>query len=172
MINRLIGFALFSIAATAVLAPGLHRATESRSETSGSTLQLRNRADAAHRTADAMVLRRDGSGQFHVTATLDGEEVRFLVDTGADVVALTESTAERIGLRPEPDEFLPLMKTASGTGYGAPVTIDSIEIGGQEFRDVEAVVMRGLGTNLMGQSVLRRMGGVELNGDDMVIRPS
>ncbi len=119
-----------------------------------------------------MVLERDGSGQFRLTATIDNEDVSFLVDTGADLVALTEDTANRLGLLPPEDEFQPVMKTASGTGYGAPIMLETVEVGGERFRNVEAVVMKGLQTDLLGQSVLRRMGGVELQGDSMVIRPS
>src|SRR5690349_14097070 len=46
---------------------------------------------------DAMVLERGEGGQFHVTALVDGQDARFLVDTGADTVALTVEEAERLG---------------------------------------------------------------------------
>lgn len=174
MINRLVGFALVSIAITAAIAPRLQPANATFSSASkSSTARRAPDADAENAgDGEAMVLRRDGSGQFHMTATVMNEDVTFLVDTGADVVALTEETADRLGLLPEPEAFQPLMKTASGTGYGAPIVLESVEIGGEEFRGVEAVVMRGLGTNLMGQSVLGRMEKVELRGDSMVIQPS
>lgn len=173
MVNRFVVIALGAIAATAAVAPRLAapsgspaaadpafvaKADEGRIERGGS--------------GDALVLERDESGQFYLTATIDNEDVTFLVDTGADVVALTEATAERLGVLPAEDKFLPLMKTASGTGYGAPVMLDSLEIGGATFHQVDAVVMKGLGTDLMGQSVLRRVGALELSGDSMVIRPS
>jgi aspartyl protease family protein len=128
-------------------------------------------ASAAVGDVQALVLRRDGSGQFHVTALVEGQDVRFLVDTGADVVALTIDEAEQLGLPVDPGSFQPMMQTASGVGYGAPVTIDSLEVGGQEFRGVPAVVVEGLTVNLLGQSVLRQLGKVELSGDRMVIRP-
>ena len=63
------------------------------------------------------------------------------------------------------------MQTASGVGYGAPITLDEIEIAGQKLHDVDAVVVKDLGTNLLGQSALRRLGSVELKGDKMVIKP-
>ena len=62
------------------------------------------------------------------------------------------------------------MQTASGVGYGAPVTLDEIEVAGMTLRNVDAVVVQGLSVNLLGQSVLRKLGGVELKGDSMVIR--
>lgn len=93
-----------------------------------------------------------------------------MVDTGADLVALTETEAEALGILPPPDAFQPMMQTASGVGYGAPVTLDELTIGESSFQSVDAVVVQGLETNLLGQSVLRRLGKVELQGDRMVIR--
>ena len=94
----------------------------------------------------ALMLKRDGNGQFHLTATANGSEVSFLVDTGADMVALTEGEAENLGLMLDESDFEPMAQTASGVGYGAAVTLDDLEVAGQEFHDVEAVVMRGLST--------------------------
>lgn len=119
----------------------------------------------------ALTLSRDGSGQFTLQVDVNGSEVEFLVDTGADVVALTEAEAEALGVMPDESEFQPTMQTASGVGYGAPITLEEIEIAGQKLHDVDAVVVKDLGTNLLGQSALRRLGSVELKGDQMVIKP-
>ena len=120
---------------------------------------------------EALLLRRDGSGQFHLRAAVNGSEIEFLVDTGADMVALTEDEALALNLPVSSADYQPIMQTASGVGYGAPVTLDEIEIGGVVLHDVDAVVVQGLTTNLLGQTVLRKLGGVELKGDKMVIHP-
>lgn len=117
-----------------------------------------------------LVLKRGSSGQFHLSGEVNGQAVRFLVDTGADVVALTEDSAEAIGIQVPADAFQPIMQTASGTGYGAPVMLDSLRLAESELRNVEAVVVQGLGVNLLGQNVLRRMGHVTLQGDRMLIQ--
>ena len=120
--------------------------------------------------SDALLLRRDRSGQFHLEANVNGNAVAFLVDTGADMLALTEDEAADLNLNVSPDDFQPAMRTASGVGYGAPVKLDEVEVAGVTLHDVDAVVVRGLSVNLLGQSVLRQLGGVELKGDRMVIR--
>ena len=117
-----------------------------------------------------LTLNRDGQGQFTLRADVNGSEVEFLVDTGADMVALTEEEAANLGIMPDEEEFQPTMQTASGTGYGAPVMLDELEIAGQRLHDVEAVVVKDLGTNLLGQSALRQLGGIELKGDKMIIK--
>lgn len=117
----------------------------------------------------ALTLSRDGSGQFTLRVDVNGSEVEFLVDTGADVVALTIETAEAARLPVDPASFEPMMQTASGTGNGARYMVDEFRVAGREFRDVEVVVLEGLQTNLLGQSMLKKLGRVELKGDRMVI---
>ena len=118
---------------------------------------------------EALLLERDASGQFHLEASVNGAPVEFLVDTGADIVALTEQEALNLGLNVAEGDFQPVMKTASGTGYGAQIKLDEMEVAGERLRDVDAVVVKGLGVNLLGQSALRKLGSVQLKGDSMII---
>jgi aspartyl protease family protein len=117
-----------------------------------------------------MKVRRDATGQFHLTAQVNGEDAVFLVDTGADAVTLTIAEAERLGIDVDRSTFQPIVRTASGTGNAARIHLDRVKLAGQEFTDVEALVVEGLGVNLLGQTLLRRMGAVELRGDTMIIR--
>lgn len=123
-------------------------------------------------TAEGLVLDRDASGQFHLDAAVNGTSTRFLVDTGADSVALTVADAERAGIKVDPDTFQPILQTASGQGWGTLVELERIEVGRTELRNVGAVVVKDLGVSLLGQSVLARMGKVELKGDRMVLEPA
>ena len=118
---------------------------------------------------EALLLQRDSSGQFHLEASVNGTPVEFLVDTGADVVALTEQEALNLGLNVSEGDFQPVMKTASGVGYGAQIKLDELEVAGERLRDVDAVVVKGLAVNLLGQSALRKLGSVQLKGDIMII---
>lgn len=115
---------------------------------------------------------RDASGQFRLTAQVNGQDTRFLVDTGADIVALTVDDAKDLGIDFDPENFEPVGRSASGVAMGAVVHIDRFQLGDAEFRDVDAIVLEGLETNLLGQSMLRRLGKVEMRGDHMVIRHS
>jgi len=115
---------------------------------------------------------RDESGQFHLTAQVNGQDARFLVDTGADVVALTVEDARTLGVDFDANMFEPIARSASGVAKGARVQLDRFRLGDEEFHNVDAIVLEGLETNLLGQSLLRRLGKVELRGDRMVIRHS
>ena len=124
---------------------------------------------AVNTAGDGLAIERDGSGQFHVAAMVNDQPLRLLVDTGADGLALSEADARMLGVAPDPSQYAQVVTTASGPGYGAHVRIDRLEVGGHDLGGTDAVVVRGLGTSLMGQSVLRRLGPVTLSGDRMII---
>ena len=113
---------------------------------------------------------RDSSGHFSLYVTANGQQLPFLVDTGADKVALTIESARAIGLYVDPTGFEPVAMGAGGPVRGQQVTIDRLEIGNRSLSGVDAMVLEGLGTNLLGQSALAQLGGVEMRGDRMVLR--
>lgn len=129
-----------------------------------------DREDTAS-SLDEITIARDSSGQFHLSAVVNGADTPFLVDTGADMVAITVASAEDMGIEVDRESFRPVARTASGVGYGVPVQLDRFEVGGRELNNVDAVVMDGLSVNLLGQSALGQLGSIELRGDAMVIRP-
>ena len=55
------------------------------------------------------------------------------------------------------------------SGYGAQIKLDELEVAGERLREVDAVVVKGLAVNLLGQSALRKLGSVQLKGDSMII---
>ncbi|WP_088311286.1 retropepsin-like aspartic protease family protein [Novosphingobium sp. B 225] len=170
--NRLYGIALGAVLLMMAVAGLL-----GRSDPAGAPAERSTEVAAAESQpsrplpASALALKRDESGQFHLNGEVNGQGLRFLVDTGADTVALTEDSADIAGIVIEAGAFQPIMQTASGTGYGAPVVLDTLKLGESEFQNVDAVVVQGLGVNLLGQNVLRKMGKVTLQGDRMVIQP-
>lgn len=69
------------------------------------------------------VIERESNGHFYVYAKVNGELVRFLVDTGASGVALTTEDAQRVGLQFSPNEFEDIGSGASGVVRGKLVRI-------------------------------------------------
>ncbi|MFM5930900.1 MAG: TIGR02281 family clan AA aspartic protease [Novosphingobium sp.] len=173
-VNRLMFIAISAIASMIMIAQFLAPRTAPAASASQAAIGSSDTGKGAmfaesEVNATEIQIPRDSSGQFHVKARVNGSEERFLVDTGADVVALTVSSAEAAGLPVDPTAFQPLMRTASGEGHGAMFKVDDLEVAGRHFRDADVVVMEGLETNLLGQSVLRKLGRIELKGDRMVI---
>lgn len=116
------------------------------------------------------VIERESNGHFYVNAKVNGELVRFVVDTGATGVALTEDDARRAGLQFSTRDFEHVGEGAAGPIRGTLVTIDSIDVDGKTVEDVSGAVLEGSQLSLLGQSYLSRMGEVQMRGDYMVLR--
>ena len=101
---------------------------------------------------------------------MNGELVRFLVDTGASGVSLTEKDARRVGIQFSPSEFEVVAQGAAGPIRGKLVKIDSVEVEGKKVENVRGAVLQGSDLSLLGQSYLSRIGEVEMRGDYMVLR--
>lgn len=94
-------------------------------------------------------------GHFYVTALVNGAKVRFVVDTGASTIVLTQDDARRAGFDTAALVFLGSARTANGTVSIAPVKIDSFDLAGQVDRNVAAAINGGrLDTSLLGMSYL------------------
>lgn len=114
---------------------------------------------------------RDHRGHFQANGRIDGRSVSFMVDTGASVIALTERDAGRLGIRPVRNDYTAQVRTANGMVKAAPVTLNSVDIGGLVVRDVQALVVPGdaLGENLLGLSYLTRLKRFEYANNKLVL---
>ena len=99
---------------------------------------------AAVTTEDGAVrVRAHRDGHFYIDSRVNGQDVRFLVDTGASVVALSPDDAERIGFDRTRLNFSQRLHTAGGVGRAAPVVIRTLELGDIRLTNVRAVVNGG-----------------------------
>lgn len=109
-------------------------------------------------------------GHFHLTADLNGQPVRFLVDTGASGIALSQQDAQAIGIDPADLAFIGSAMTANGEVRTAPVTIDDFAIGDIMDRNVRAWVVGGeMPGSLLGMSYLRTFARVGFEGDLLIL---
>ncbi|MCB2115712.1 MAG: TIGR02281 family clan AA aspartic protease [Rhodobacteraceae bacterium] len=96
-------------------------------------------------------------GHFYIAANVNGAAVRFVVDTGASDIVLTQDDARRAGLNPADLNYFGSAMTANGRVATAPVKLDSLSIGPDTETGVPAVVNGGeLDTSLLGMSWLSR----------------
>jgi aspartyl protease family protein len=127
-------------------------------------------AVASGDTPRETLLEREANGHFYVHAKVNGELVRFLVDTGASGVSLTERDARRVGIQFSPSEFEEVAQGAAGPIRGKLVTIKSVEVDGKKVANVRGAVLQGSDLSLLGQSYLSRISEVQMRGDYMVLR--
>lgn len=112
------------------------------------------------------------SGHYIVHPTIDNYRVKMMVDTGASLVALTESDARALGIRPAQGEYRMRLNTANGVVRGARVNLREVRLGGILVRNVDAVVLPegALGISLLGTSFLGKLKGYEVQTGRMILR--
>ena len=135
-----------------------------------------SRTDAATETVEQAGVRSlnippDARGHFLTEGRIDGQRIGFMVDTGASMIALNETSAARFGLRPTPGDYKSSVTTANGTIKAARTRIAMIDVGGLVVRDVDAMVLpdEALSENLLGLSFLKRLKRVEYANGQMVL---
>ncbi|MGX9353875.1 retropepsin-like aspartic protease family protein [Roseobacteraceae bacterium S113] len=108
-------------------------------------------------------LPRMPDGHYYLTAEVNGAQTRFVVDTGATSVVLTQDAARAAGLDPSELAFTSIARTANGSVRTAPVVLDSLNVGAVEARGVRAVVNEGdMPESLLGMSYLQRFDRIEI----------
>ncbi|MEP5607417.1 MAG: TIGR02281 family clan AA aspartic protease [Marinobacter alexandrii] len=108
--------------------------------------------------AQIVTIQRDNMLQYRTNAQINGRQVEVLVDTGANLVAMNENHARRIGLNLE--QATPArVETASGIAKAWTLNLRSVNVGGIKVNNVPATVIEGEFPNyvLLGMTYLRHV---------------
>ena len=110
-------------------------------------------------TLGTTTLEADNRGHFNGTFRFNGKPVDGMVDTGASMIAINESTARKLGFTANGLDFRYSVSTANGSADAAHILLDRVEIGNVRVKDVDAMVMRdkSLSGTLVGMSFLRKL---------------
>ena len=104
-----------------------------------------------------------------VTGNVNGNSVRFLVDTGASMISLGAGDARRIGIDPKKGQ-LGVTNTANGQTVVSRVKLDSVRVGEIALNNVDAVILQhDLPIALLGMSFLSRM-EIKQDGQTMTLK--
>ena len=112
-----------------------------------------------------LVIPEDEQGGFQVVGKVNGQRVRFLIDTGASDTVLSPADARRLGIDTGGLRYMEEAETANGKGYGAPYVAKSIEVGPIRFDDFKVSVNQApMAGSLLGLSFLNRLSSFEIRG--------
>jgi len=125
-------------------------------------------ASPATARGGSITLKADERGHFLTDGQVNGGTVRFLVDTGATMIALPAAEARRIGVN-----YLSgareMVQTAGGPTAVYRVKLDTVRVGDITLNAVDAVVIEsGLHVALLGMTFLNRT-DIKRDGETMVL---
>ncbi len=119
----------------------------------------------------AVVFHRAADRHFWIEAMVNDVPIRFMVDTGATAIVLTEADAARLGFTGDRLHFSQLFSTANGITRGAPIRLDQMRIGPLTFNNLPASVNEGrLDQSLLGMRLLERFSSLEISNDTLILR--
>ena len=109
-------------------------------------------------------------GHYMAGGKINGEEVTFLLDTGATQVAVPTEVAQRLGLQAGAAITI---STANGRATAHRTRLSRLELGDIVLTDVEALIAPGMGSDdvLLGMSALKQLEFTQ-RGGTLVLRQS
>lgn len=107
-------------------------------------------------------------GHFWVDGTVNGQKVRFLVDSGATMTTIDRGTAQRAGVQVSPrrDEFV---RTGNGVIRVSSGNASELQVGGIVRRDVGLQVADNDDLNVLGMNFLSSLSRWSVEGRWLVL---
>lgn len=111
-------------------------------------------------------------GHYYIEALVNGQPVKFMVDTGASDIVLSPKDAERVGFRRAALVFDRIYNTANGVGKGASVKIGVMQVGPILMKELPASVNEAdMSHSLLGMSFLKRLKGYTVENNTLTLIP-
>ncbi|WP_241970430.1 retropepsin-like aspartic protease family protein [Idiomarina seosinensis] len=113
-------------------------------------------------------LQQNRMGHYVAEGQVNGQQVTFLLDTGATLVAIPESLANRLGLKKGRQG---MSQTANGRVITYRTVVDELQLGGITLNNVAASITPGMDGDiiLLGMSALKQF-ELTQKGDTLTIR--
>lgn len=117
-------------------------------------------------------IQQSADGHFWVDANVNAQPVRFLIDSGATTTAMNLRTAQMSGVDVSDSPFPVILSTANGSVQAQRGSIDSLQIGPMEVRNLPVVVAPEFGdSNVIGMNFLSSLRSWRVEGTEMVLEP-
>ena len=117
----------------------------------------------APRGKGSAILYPEGNGHYFADGAINGVPVRFMVDTGATVIAMSSRVAQSIGIDYRRSGQRAVASTAAGYVRTYNVKLESVQVGGITLYNVDGSVIEGndprvvlLGMSFLGQLDMKR----------------
>ncbi len=116
--------------------------------------QAQQRRSSFEISGTQLRIQRGPDGHYHWPATVNGQAVDFLIDTGATTSALPQALARHLGL---PVEGQVGSMTAGGRVSGEVVRAELVLQGGVRVQRMRIVALPALASPLLGMDVLGKL---------------
>ena len=117
-------------------------------------------------------VRMASDGHFWVTASINGVERRMLIDSGATITALSQSTAQAAGIDAHSTLAPVVLRTANGATPARTGSVDELRVGNIVARNLKIVTAPGLGSlDVLGMNFLSKLDSWRVEGRTLILVP-
>lgn len=115
-------------------------------------------------------VRLASDGHFWVEAEMNGQPVRFLVDSGATTTSISRETAARVGVQPA-GGLQAVVQTANGMVMVDRGRADRLKVGDIERRNVAVHISESFGEmNVIGMNFLSTLKSWSVEGRTLILK--
>ena len=108
-------------------------------------------------------------GHYWVQARLNGQAVRFMVDSGASTTTIGKDTAAAVGVAADGQKVM--VNTANGPAWMTQATANRLEVGTIVRSDFPVDISSQDDMNLLGMNFLSTLGSWRVEGNTLVLQP-
>lgn len=108
-------------------------------------------------------------GHFWVEARVNGQPLRFVIDSGATVTTVSIDSAKSAGIPIGTEKTI--INTANGTTQAIKAYADKLEVGTIERTDFPIDINEHDDTNLLGMNFLSSLSSWKVEGNYLVLQP-
>jgi aspartyl protease family protein len=117
-------------------------------------------------------VRMAADGHFWVRASINGVERRMLIDRGATITALSQSTVRAAGVDAHSTLAPVVLRTANGTTPARTGSVDELRVGNIVAHNLKIVTAPGLGSlDVLGMNFLSKLDSWRVEGRTLVLVP-
>lgn len=111
------------------------------------------------------------NNQYETSISIDGKEVKGIIDTGANFVTINKNIASQLNISYKKDENKVKVSTANDKTNGYKIILSTIKLGDIELHNIEAVVMDNDQPEnvLIGMSFLKNL-DIKYSGDRLKLK--
>ncbi len=115
---------------------------------------------------------RAPDGHYYLTMQVNGTPLRFMVDTGASDIVLTQADAKKVGIQLDQLVYSSRALSANGEVGIAPVVLETVTLGPVRREGIRAVVNAGeMHQSLLGMRYLQQFSKIEIGDGALLLTP-
>jgi aspartyl protease family protein len=118
-------------------------------------------------------IRMSPDGHFWANVSVNGVKRRMLIDSGATVTTLSESTASEAKIDRDAALVPVVLQTANGMAPAHPGSVDELRIGNIVARDLKVVSSPAIGRlDVLGMNFLSKLKSWRVEGRTLIMTPN